>query len=141
MAEGRELGAEGRLRGPEGEGTMQGRTPAGSTASRELDRRRSGRIYLTVPVVVTWKAEDGETQEAQGTTEELNSIGGLLRIRRTPPESVELVITHSPSGESIGAHVIRIEDHHQDGLPRVAFHYKSQTFSLWGVTFPGAKVQ
>ena len=112
---------------------------AGPSRFREIERRRSGRIFLTVPVLVKWKTADGEPQEEHATTEELNSLGGVLRIKRVPPGSAALEVTHPPTGDSVVAHVIRVEDTQPDGLARIAIHYDAEKETLWGVTFPAPR--
>jgi hypothetical protein len=119
---------------------MSEQAPRASAISRELDRRKSGRIYLKVPVVVSWKGQGGEADTELAITEEFNSTGGLLTMKRTPPDKTELEVTHQPTGESLEALVVRVEDSHTDGQARIAIHYAAKMGSLWGVTFPSQPV-
>ena len=107
----------------------------GSYQSHELERRREGRIYLSIPVVVSWKSQNGSEDEEPAVTEELNSTSGLLKMRRPPPTSAELEILHQASGEGTQARIVRIEDAHKDGMARIAIHYAKHE-KLWGVQFP-----
>ena len=61
-------------------------------------------------------------------------------MKRTPPDATELEISHQPTGESLEARVVRVEDSHADGVARIAVHYAAKKGSLWGVTFPNQPV-
>ncbi len=102
----------------------------------DMERRRSGRIYLKIPLLVRWKSEAGELVQEPAVTEELSASGGLLHIKRLPPEFAELEVTHSAVEEPVGARIIRFEEPRDDGLTRIAISYARQIDTLWGVTFP-----
>ena len=102
----------------------------------DIERRRCGRIYLKLPLLVRWKSEAGELVQEPAVTEELSASGGLLHIKRLPPKFAELEVTHSAVEEPVGARIIHFEEPQADGLGRIAISYAQQTDTLWGVTFP-----
>ncbi len=119
---------------------MSEQAPRVSAISREMERRKSGRIYLKIPVVVSWKGQGGAPDTEPAVTEEFNSTGGLLTMKRTPPDATTLEISHPQSGEALRALVVRVDDSHPDGMARIAIHYAAKKGSLWGVTFPSQPV-
>ena len=118
---------------------MQPKPSSRNSIMDQVERRRSGRIYLKLPVIVRWLGADGETVREPAFTEEISSGGGLLHIKRPPPESAEIEVTHSAVEEPVGARIVRFEEPQGDGLARIAIAYARQFETLWGVTFPAAK--
>ena len=117
---------------------MQPKTSSGKFSHYEMERRRNGRVYLKLPVLVRWWSAEGKAVQEPAVTVELSSGGGLLHIKRLPPEAATVEITHSTVEEPVDALVVRSEALQNDGLACMAISYTRQIETLWGVTFPNA---
>ena len=109
-----------------------------STGNRPLqgsEQRKSPRVSLVIPVEVAWTIEGGEHAKESCETESVNTHGALLKMK-TRPTSSELELTHSQTGESTRARVVRIQGPAKDGLVRVAVEFATPRLTFWGMTFP-----
>ncbi len=73
---------------------------------RSLDRRRSPRILLTIPVVVQWTDVQGEVFEEPSTTKLVNAYGALLSLKRNVPMGTEITLSNVITGATTRARVI-----------------------------------
>lgn len=78
------------------------------------DKRRGARHFISFPVRVEWKEDDGRLMVEEGLTENIGPYGVLLHLPRALPNvgtNVSLTVTENPrtSKLKVAARVIRLE--------------------------------
>ncbi len=101
-----------------------------------MERRRSERVFLTVPVDVSWTAGDGVQHKESAKTEEVNAHGAMLRLKTPPPLSTEIELARPSLGKSAPARVVRLGNRGHDGLTQVAVELAVPSHDFWGLVFP-----
>jgi hypothetical protein len=99
-----------------------------------VERRRSERLRLKLPVAVRWKSAQGEEVKIEVETETVNAHGAMLRIpgELSPPSEMELTCTKT--GQSSAVEAVWIDEPAEDGLRRVALSLPSPNAELWGLS-------
>lgn len=77
------------------------------------DRRVGERHYISFPIRVEWKNENGEELMEEGLTENVGPCGVLIHLPRALPNvgtRVSLTVTENPSNQiTVAAQVLRLE--------------------------------
>jgi hypothetical protein len=99
-----------------------------------VERRRSERLRLKLPVSVRWQPAEGEPVKIEVETETVNGHGAMLRIpgELSPPSAMEL--TCLTTGQSSAVEAVWIDEPAEDGLRRIAVSLPSPNEELWGLT-------
>lgn len=79
-----------------------------------LEKRRGARHFISFPVRIEWKGDDGKTVAEEGLTENIGPHGVLLHLPRLLPNVgtiVTVTVTETPrtSKIKVSATVIRLE--------------------------------
>lgn len=103
----------------------------------QANRRRSERVVLRIPVVLTAEDEFRKQFQTRAETQVVNAHGGLLRIREHLHVGQSFVVSNPQNRREIGCRVVRIED---DGLEfyKIAFEFDRPVADFWPVSFPPA---
>jgi len=101
----------------------------------EKNRRRSGRVFLVVPVDVVWRRSDGVRVRESAHTEVVNAHGALLRINTHLSRGTEVELIHHKTHQSTRARVVSTYPNQPDGVPRVAVELSVPSATFWGVSF------
>ena len=101
-----------------------------------VERRRSERVFLAVPVDVSWTTKDGAQHKESAKTEEVNAHGARLRMKTPPPVSTEIELARPGLGKSAPARVVQTGNRGYDGLTPVAVELAVPSHDLWGIVFP-----
>ncbi len=106
------------------------------TRGSQIERRRSQRVLLAVPIQVEWTTAENEIVSLEGKTQEVNAHGALLQLnaRHRPPASV--IITHGVTGRSAQAQAVWTDNAAQGGLMRLAVALAVPSETFWGVKIP-----
>lgn len=101
--------------------------------SSPQERRRSQRVFLAIPVVLEWTAEDGQRVRIQGDTEQLNAAGALLRLHTPSKIPARIYLYCIPSGQWTRAEAVWFDEPTPDGSIRLAvvLHEPPSVGSLW----------
>lgn len=101
------------------------------------DRRRSERLLLVMPVILTYNGEGDVTIREDAESEQINRHGALLRVKMNLPRQAVVTLVNPRNKSSVDAHVV-VESGQRgpDGWFRVAVEFKSPSTKFWGVHFP-----
>ena len=102
-----------------------------------VNRRRSERVMLQVPVVVQAKTRDGEEVREQTRTVVVNAHGGLMKLRAAVKVGQPILLINEKSKAQQGCHVVRVETS-EGGLSAVAFEFDQPSPQFWPIVFPPA---
>ncbi len=117
---------------------MSGTQPTADTSPKGKERRRSQRVYLLIPLEVTWTTIENAQIKEPAETEEVNAHGALLRVKNPPPPGTTVKLTHGHTGNSTPARVISERKHSPTGYRQVAVELAAPSETFWGISFPPA---
>jgi len=109
-----------------------------ASARAMLERRRSSRVPIKIPVRVVSAAGDGQTQDAAAEAISVSRYGALLRVPFLPEMGSRIEVLHGLSQEKREFRVISLRE--QKGKNQgpfdlgVEIYYPARNF--WGVQFP-----
>ncbi len=102
-----------------------------------MERRRSQRVHLVVPLNVVWTTPDGVHHNEPAKTEVINAHGGLLQMKEPYPGIKEVVeLSHSSTAQSCKGRVVWIFEPEVGKLARIAIELAVASQAFWGVSFP-----
>ena len=103
-----------------------------------IDRRRSRRLVLTVPVTIEWKNVQGEMVKDLATAKNVSIHGATLLLaegKHALAVNAEISLKSSFSGESAQARVVRVKRLASGKLESLAVELLAATQTFWGLTF------
>jgi hypothetical protein len=101
-----------------------------------VERRRSQRVHLAIPVEVGWTQEDGAQVNEHAETEVLNAYGALLRMKPHFPIPIDVELSKPREGLSTPARVVGFREPTPKGLLGVAVELATPSETFWGIRFP-----
>ncbi|HEV8385293.1 MAG TPA: zinc-dependent alcohol dehydrogenase [Candidatus Acidoferrales bacterium] len=101
------------------------------------EKRRSQRLLLRIPVVVTLTGSDGKPVSEATHTVVVNAHGALVQLKTVAAENQRVVLENKSSGERQSCRVVwfRKED---DALYHAALEFVTPAPKFWHVDFPPA---
>lgn len=109
---------------------------APAAADSHSNRRRSSRLRVTIPVVVSWTNSRALTVRARGETEIISLHGALVKMDIDVPAGSEVLLSRPETGRKVRARIVAKGLNGPDGLPRAAVEILNADASFWGVSFP-----
>ncbi len=106
-------------------------------ATNPVERRRSERVVLQVPVVVQARTRDGEEVREETQTVAVNAHGGLLKLRIEVKVGQPIVLINERTKMQQGCRVVRVETS-MAGHSAVAFEFDQPAPQFWPIVFPPA---
>jgi hypothetical protein len=108
----------------------QNARPAGAT-----HQRRSQRIVLSIPIIVSGQRASGSPFKERTTTLVVNAHGGLILLREPVIVGQVLTITHEGTGEEL---VCTVQDINpgEDKIPEIGIGFAHPNARFWRVSFP-----
>lgn len=98
--------------------------------------RRSSRLRVAIPVVISWTNSSQLTVRARGETEVISLHGALLKMDLDVSVGAEVLLSRPETGKKVKGRVVAKGLTGPDGLPRAAVEILSADATFWGVTFP-----
>jgi hypothetical protein len=107
-----------------------------ASARAMLERRRSSRVQINIPVQVVSNEADGQTRAAAAEALSVSRYGALLRVPFLPPLGSRIEVLHGVSNEMREFRVISLRGQREHGPfdLGVEIYYPARNF--WGVQFP-----
>ena len=102
-----------------------------------VSQRRSQRILLSVPVIVSGKRDNGSPFSERTRTLVVNAHGALILLREPVVVEQVLSIMHVATGEELACNVKDINAGQQE-LPEVGIEFDHPNARFWRVSFPPA---
>jgi hypothetical protein len=101
------------------------------------EKRRSERVKLSVPMIVTTKTLDDEQAQEVTCTITVNAHGGLFKLKMELQVGQPIILTNMKTNVEQRCRVVRVE--HLPGPEfGVAFEFESAAPEFWPVDFPPA---
>lgn len=98
-------------------------------------QRRSQRILLSVPVIISGKRANGSSFSEPTQTVVVNAHGALLLLREPVVVGQVLNITNVATGEALACHV-KDTNLGQDEVPEIGIEFAQPSARFWRVSFP-----
>lgn len=108
-----------------------------ASARAMLERRRSRRIPLHIPVQVSTCEEDGDQTDTAAEAVSASRCGVLLRTSVSPSLGSRITVVHGISGEAREFRVTRISAPRKNGLSEIGAEILYPDRDFWGTEFPG----
>lgn len=110
-----------------------------SAARSMLERRRSSRVPIRIPVKVFSPEADGDLHGAPAEAISVSRYGALLRVPFLPELGSRIEILHEASRELRQFRVISARVPEQDGLFELGVEIYHPAQNFWGIHFPGER--
>lgn len=104
-----------------------------------INRRRSERVALSVPVIVKTKTRQGESVQEETYTAVVNAHGGLMKLKMELQTGQPITLVNARTKIEQSCRVVRVETPSTAaGSFAVAFEFDEPAPDFWPVTFPPA---
>jgi hypothetical protein len=100
------------------------------------NKRRSERVRLKVPVLLSLTSREGIVTEESTCTQVVNAHGGLLGLEMEVSAGREFLLTNSKTGVSRECSVVRTEPSPAGLGLLVAFQFATPSPDFWPIVFP-----
>lgn len=105
-----------------------------SVVDPKRDARRSKRVYIAMPVIVTGQ-QGAETFEEKASTESVNAHGCLIRLASMVNRGQKLTLTNVKSREAIDCRVVYIGQS-EGGKMQAGIEFNRSAGYFWHIAFP-----
>lgn len=102
-----------------------------------INRRRSERVMLQIPVTVLTETPEREQLEEHTHTLVVNAHGGLMKLKMELLAGQPIILVNPQSGMQQSCRVVRIDQAGGDFFA-VAFEFESPAPKFWPIVFPPA---
>jgi len=113
---------------------MAQENPTGSLLAEQA-RRRSSRVLLSVPVIVSGTAADGSQFEEEARTLVVNAHGALISLAAMVRTNQTLKITHKMTRNTLDCTTVYIGKP-QGGKAQVGIEFAAPEPFFWQIDFP-----
>jgi hypothetical protein len=104
--------------------------------TNDTNRRRSERVMLKVPVVLSIHSADGIVTEEKTSTQVVNAHGGLLSLQMEISVGQLFLLTNSKTGVARDCTVVRTQQSPSTPGLIVAFQFAAPAPDFWPIVFP-----
>ena len=104
-----------------------------------IDRRRSRRVFLAIPVRLRAVKQDGTPVEESAETVVISWFGALLRMHSLLEKGTLLTVTNSSSKVSEQFRVAWVGTQLPDGRWHIGIEVLNPREDFWGISFPPEK--
>ncbi len=108
-----------------------------TNAPQPNDRRRSERVLLDVPLVVSTQTLEGKSLREETHTLAVNAHGGLLKLKMEVVPGQPILLVNPKNGMEQKCRVVRV-DNPPGGALAVAFEFDTPAPNFWPIVFPPA---
>ncbi len=105
---------------------------------RHWEHRRSERVLVRIPIIVSWDPSEGVVSVKKSTeTEAVSAHGVLIRLGQTLAQDTPIEITHRRSGKSASARVVWAQrPEKSDDSFRIGVELSVSSETFWGISLP-----
>jgi hypothetical protein len=104
-------------------------------APQPINRRRSERVLLHVPVRVVTETMEGKRVQEETHTLVVNAHGGLLTLKMEVVPGQPVLLINPKNGKEQKCRVVRVENP-PGGELAVAFEFDTPAPHFWPIVFP-----
>jgi hypothetical protein len=107
-----------------------------ASARAMIERRRSSRVPLRIPVQLSVKENHGEQFRTDGEVIAVSRCGALIRAIFPPSIGTRVEVLHSLSKETREFRVIRVTNAKEPGFFHLGLEILYPAQNFWGIPFP-----
>ncbi|HYL69571.1 MAG TPA: hypothetical protein VEX69_10425 [Candidatus Limnocylindria bacterium] len=107
-----------------------------ASARAMIERRRSSRVLIRIPVKVFSKGAFGTPLDTSAEAIAVSRYGALIRTPYSPDLGSRIEVLNGLSQETQEFRVIRISDAKEDGQYELGIETLYPTHNFWGIQFP-----
>jgi len=107
----------------------RGTSPDGS----KVERRKTQRFPVTVPIEASWRGSDGTAVKEQAVAKQVNANGGLLEMANYPEVGSRITLTNFLSAEAAEARVLATPSSREGVSHGIIVELVVPCESFWGV--------
>ena len=107
-----------------------------ATARAMLERRRSSRVHIRIPVRVRSPEMNGEARDASAEAISVSRTGALLRLPFLPEIGSRIEVLHGHSQERREFRVIAVRERTDHGPFELGVEILYPGRNFWGISFP-----
>jgi PilZ domain len=111
-----------------------------ATARAMLERRRSSRVHIRIPVTVRSPETNGEARDASAEAVSVSRTGALLRLPFLPEIGSCIEVLHGLSQERREFRVIAVREAKDHGPFELGVEILYPGRNFWGVSFPDERL-
>jgi len=100
-----------------------------------LGRRRSQRVTLRIPIVISEPQSDQHASVERTHTLSVSRCGGLIALSSSVNHGQNLLLTHTISRVSTECRVVYLGPPHQD-KQQVGIEFVDPAANFWNISFP-----
>jgi hypothetical protein len=104
-------------------------------APQPINRRRSERVLLHVPLLVMTDTTEGKLVQEETHTLAVNAHGGLLTLKMEVVPGQPMLLVNPKNGKEQKCRVTRVENP-PGGALAVAFEFETPAPHFWPIVFP-----
>ena len=107
-----------------------------ATTRAMIERRRSSRVAIRIPVKILGNGDQGELFDAAAEAVAVSRFGALICVPVSPALGSRVELLNRLSQESREFRVVRVSDPREDGLFELGVEILHPTRNFWCVQFP-----
>src|SRR5215470_9166889 len=106
----------------------------------DVERRKSRRFPVVVPVEVSWRGPNGIALKEDGVARQVNEKGGFLKMSNYPPVGTRVTLANFLSAQTAEARVLAAPDSRQGVANGIVVELIVPSESFWGVDLQVNKI-
>src|SRR5262244_3442127 len=103
-----------------------------SADGTDVERRKSRRFPVVVPVEVSWRGPNGMALKEDGVARQVNEKGGFLKMSNYPPVGTRVTLANFLSAQTAEARVLAARDSRPGVANGVVVELIVPSESFWG---------
>jgi hypothetical protein len=100
---------------------------------KDLERRKSHRFPVAVPVEVSWRGPDGMALKEDAIARQVNAKGGFLKMSTYPPLGSRVTLVNFLSAQTSEARVLAAPDSRPGVANGIVVELTAPSENFWGV--------
>src|SRR5262245_51060400 len=115
------------------EGTSSMKKRPMSADGKDLERRKSRRFPVVVPIEVSWRGPGGIAAKEDAVARQVNDKGGFLKMANYPPVGTRVTLANFLSAQTAEARVLAAPDSRPGVASGIVVELIAPSESFWGV--------
>src|SRR5580693_519949 len=111
-----------------------------ATVRAMLERRRSSRVFIRIPVKIFGYGVQGQTLDTTAEAIAVSRTGALVRAPFEPALGSRVEVLNTKSEDTQEFRVIRVTPTQETGVFELGLEILYPTHNFWGIQFPDEKI-
>lgn len=104
-----------------------------SAEGKTVERRKSDRLPVAVPIEVSWRGKDGIAAKADAVARQVNANGGFLKMSSCPEAGCRVTLANFFSAQTVEARVLATPATREGVAGGVVVELIAPSETFWGV--------